>query len=204
MGNGKPLGRGGSILYTWGEWMFSQKMAWGLILSTVLLMTGCGTQPAVKKVSIPSLNNFHQFAGEPTIVDLFASSCMYCAYEAKNNIPPLMKWAHKHHVHLVLVNASATTGLGKAGQTPATGVDGTWTPTKSAKQMTANLSRWAEFYHLVGHVYQNPSYQFVKQFKMKGYPTLVVLNKQGHVVFDQAGVQKNSVIEQAVKTLGQG
>lgn len=184
--------------------MLKKMWVWGFVVGTSLFISGCGTQRAVKAVPIPSLSNFHQFSGEPTVVDLFASSCMYCAYEAKNNIPPLIRWAHKHHVHVVLVNASATSGLGKAGKTPATGVDGTWTPTKSSKKMTVNLERWAEYYHLVGHVYQNPGFGFVKEFQMKGFPTLVVLNKQGQVVFNQGGVQPDAVIEKAVTTLGEG
>lgn len=192
------------------------------VIAASLLLTGCATQPAAApavtghsapktshKVAtkqshpIPYITSLKPFKGHPLLVDFFATSCMYCAYEATVDMPGLLTFAKKHHITVLAINGSATLGMGSAGYTPATGIDGTWTPTDSQAALYGNTVQWARKFHLMPYVRFNSGEGMAKEFHILhyGFPTLLVFNASGKLVKEWGGVQNNATVESALLNL---
>lgn len=146
-----------------------------------------------------SISSFQSFRGRTVIALFVATSCMYCAYEAKNEIPELIKWARANRVTVVITNADDTLGIGRPGKTPSTGVDGPWTPTHSAAALERDLARWAAVYHLAGYVYADPSLNLFKQYQIGGFPAGMVLDAKGNYVAKWAGILPLPAIENVAR-----
>ncbi|MCY0902773.1 MAG: TlpA disulfide reductase family protein [Firmicutes bacterium] len=187
-------------------------------IGALLLLTGCATQsaaaPAVTVQSaltaqhkvasrqshpIPYITSLDSFKGHPLLVDFFATSCMYCAYEATVDMPGLLTFAKQHHITVLAINGSATLGMGSAGYTPATGIDGTWTPTDNQATLYSNTVQWARKFHLLPYVRFNSGEGMAKEFHILhyGFPTLLVFDARGKLVKEWGGVQNNATVESA-------
>lgn len=149
--------------------------------------------------AVRSITSYRAFHGHTVIALFVATSCMYCAYEAKNEIPDLIKWARANKVSVVITNASDTLGIGKPGKTPSTGVDGPWTPTNSPVRMERDLAQWAAVYHLNGYVYADPSLNLFKKYGIGGFPAGMVLDAKGNYVAKWDGILPIAAIENVAK-----
>ena len=149
--------------------------------------------------TVPNISSLGIYRGQTVIAFFIATSCMYCAYEAKNELPKIIRWSKSHHVRVVIINGSDTLGIGRPGRTPTTGIDGAWTPNQNPYRLSADLEVWARLYGLSGYVYSNPSLQLFKQYKMNQFPAGVVLNSAGKFVAKWSGLLPISAVETIAK-----
>lgn len=154
-------------------------------------------QSVAKKVA--EISSLRAYRGRTVIAFFIATSCMYCAYEAKNDLPKIIRWSKSHRVRVVIINGSDTLGIGRPGRTPSTGTDGAWTPNNNPYKLSADLALWARLYGLSGYVYANPSLQLFKQYGLNEFPAGVVLNSAGKFIAEWNGVVPVSTVEAAAK-----
>ena len=152
-------------------------------------------QRVSRPAAVPAIQSFAAFHGRTTIVFFVATSCMYCAYEARHDLPGIIKWAGFHGADVVIANGSDTLGLGRPGATPSTGTDGPWTPNRNPQKIANDMAAWAKYYHLSGHVYVNPSLSLFKQYHMGGFPSGMVLDAKGRFVARWEGILPPKGIE---------
>ena len=168
-----------------------------LALVDMMPLVGASTTPPHSRTgdSVPVIRSLAAFRGRTTLVVFVATSSMYCAYEARHDLPVLLRWARSHDTNVAVVNGSDTLGMGRAGATPSTGTDGPWTPNRNPQAIERAMAAWAAAYRLAGHVYVNPGLNLFRRYTGGGFPTGIILSARGRFVAGWAGVAPPGRIE---------
>ncbi len=151
----------------------------GLLAGTALFFVGTGLlliQPGGQRQALPDLQlaslegpavRLRDFAGQPTVVNLWATWCPPCVREM-----PMLLAAQREHagVHFVFINQ------GEPG---------------------AQVTRWLQARQLpLDHVLLDERRQASAVFKQQGYPTTLFFNARGEMVASRLGELSPATLEQ--------
>lgn len=151
----------------------------GLLAGTALFFVGTGLlliQPGGQRQALPDLQlaslegpavRLRDFAGQPTVVNLWATWCPPCVREM-----PMLLAAQREHagVHFVFINQ------GEPG---------------------AQVTRWLQTRQLpLDHVLLDERRQASAVFKQQGYPTTLFFNARGEMVASRLGELSPATLEQ--------
>lgn len=131
--------------------------------------------------------------GKPLVVELMATWCPYCAYEAKYDLSEIIPYVQGKGGRFVAINATNRLGIGTAGEKgqPGSGRDGSRaTPTGDPDQaFQAEMKRYVQTYPAAGQApfLYDPESTVASRFNLRGYPTFALVDGGGRVIAIKEG-----------------